>query len=425
MEVGRLLREGVDPNEVDDEGETALHQAAWRGHAHVTKVLLDRDNPLGTLLNTKDRLGQTPLHHAASTGSKAVVQQLLYKGALPNEEDLDGSKPRSLAKENFHPSTVKLLGDWESRLADNDVLPDIGNILSISPNPKRLDPALLAALSIESDTATMEAYGQASSTTPSKVTVARHGYINTYFMKTGPNIAMFRGEYESLNAIHAAVPSLCPLPIGHGRLSDSPDSLLLTEFIDIETTSNAQTGLSLAQKLAQLHTAPSPIPHGSPQPAFGFHIPTSVGRTLQDNTWSTSWADFFANNRLRLVGRIIQSTYGDTDTGLQKLLARVIDEVVPHLLRDGHLGGERGITPSLVHGDLWPGNYTRGIVGGKGGVEEVIFDPGSCCAHSEYELGIMRMFGGFSSGFFKEYHRLVPKTEPVEEYQGRLELYQL
>ena len=34
------------------------------------------------------------------------------------------------------------------------------------------------------------------------------------------------------------------------------------------------------------------------------------------------------------------------------------------------------------------------------------------------------MFGGFGSSFFKEYHSICPKTEPVEEYEDRLNLYE-
>jgi fructosamine-3-kinase len=37
----------------------------------------------------------------------------------------------------------------------------------------------------------------------------------------------------------------------------------------------------------------------------------------------------------------------------------------------------------------------------------------------------MKMFGGFGSAFFEAYHRIVPKTEPVEEYEDRLRLYEL
>ena len=64
-------------------------------------------------------------------------------------------------------------------------------------------------------------------------------------------------------------------------------------------------------------------------------------------------------------------------------------------------------------------------MGGRGGTEDITFDASCCYAHSKYELGIMRMFGGFSAGFFNEYHRLVPKTEPKDEYDDRLALYQL
>ncbi|KAH8623665.1 hypothetical protein IG631_21370 [Alternaria alternata] len=37
----------------------------------------------------------------------------------------------------------------------------------------------------------------------------------------------------------------------------------------------------------------------------------------------------------------------------------------------------------------------------------------------------MNMFGGFGGPFLKEYHKLCPKTEPVEEYEDRVKLYEL
>jgi fructosamine-3-kinase len=35
------------------------------------------------------------------------------------------------------------------------------------------------------------------------------------------------------------------------------------------------------------------------------------------------------------------------------------------------------------------------------------------------------LFGGFSAGFFQEYHSLIPKTDPKHEYDDRVELYML
>lgn len=63
----------------------------------------------------------------------------------------------------------------------------------------------------------------------------------------------------------------------------------------------------------------------------------------------------------------------------------------------------------------------------SGSEEEVIFDSSACYAHSEYELGIMNMFSGslFGRRFWAEYHELVPKTEPREEYEDRVQLYEL
>jgi hypothetical protein len=96
--------------------------------------------------------------------------------------------------------------------------------------------------------------------------------------------------------------------------------------------------------------------------------------------------------------------------------------VVPRLLGDGHLNG---VKPVIVHGDLWSGNASKGIIGGQGDVQDVIYDSSACYAHSEYELGIMNMFGGFGGSFLKEYHAIIPKTEPVQEYEDRVALYEL
>ncbi|KAI4273225.1 MAG: hypothetical protein LQ337_004785 [Flavoplaca oasis] len=419
--VRRLLEEGANLNEIDDEGETPLHQAAWRCHSVLTKLLLEH----GADTNPRDRNGQTPLHQAASGGSIAVVNMLLESGADPRVEDNDGRKPHSLAEENFHHPCAKILREKEMEVYGQEVLPDLANIPQTSHPAAKLDSAVVAFLGVDQSSASIEPYGQAGFSTPSKVSIDLNGKTSTSFMKTGPDQDMFRGEYESLAALHTAVPSLCPQPLTYGKLRDSPDYYLLTDFIDIDASPNGQTsGMSLAQKLAQLHSTPPPIPVGFAKPCFGFHLSTCVGRTLQINTWNRSWPKFFAENRLRAVWRTVESNHG-SDTELHSLLNRVISEVVPRLLGNGHLGGRKGIQPALVHGDLWSGNKARGRVGGKGGIEDVVFDPGSCYAHSEYELGIMRMFGGFSAGFFNEYHRLIPKTHPKSEYDDRLSLYEL
>lgn len=182
--------------------------------------------------------------------------------------------------------------------------------------------------------------------------------------------------------------------------------------------------MSLAAKLAKLHTTPAPIPEGYSKPMFGFPVTTCCGDTPQDNSYKESWADFYANNRLRFILRRSELSNGK-DGELHKLVEATASTVVPRLLGGDHLNSGEAITPVVVHGDLWSGNASRGSIGGDDVVQDVVYDPSACYAHSEYELGIMKMFGGFGGSFLREYHQLVPKTEPVDEYEDRVALYEL
>jgi fructosamine-3-kinase len=157
---------------------------------------------------------------------------------------------------------------------------------------------------------------------------------------------------------------------------------------------------------------------------FGFPVTTCCGDTPQDNSFKESWPDFYANNRLRFILHRSEISNGK-DAELHKLVEATASTVVPRLLGDDHLNNGQGVTPVVVHGDLWSGNASRGSIGSNGDVEDVVYDPSACYAHSEYELGIMKMFGGFSGSFLREYHQLCPKTEPVNEYEDRVALYKL
>lgn len=244
---------------------------------------------------------------------------------------------------------------------------------------------------------------------------------------------MVPGEHTSLNAIHAIVPTFCPRSYAHGTLSSSAGSFLATDFLNLSSRHTSSTsssssaspdsGLSFAAKLAKLHSQPAPVPEGYSKPMFGFPVKTCCGNTVQENGFMESWAEFYAERRLRAVMRASEKNNGP-DAELKALVERTAVEVVPRLLGAGHLGGEEGIQPVVVHGDLWSGNHGRGSIG-NGPVEEVVYDPSAVYGHSEYELGIMNMFGGFGGGVLKEYHRLVPKTEPLEEYDDRIALYEL
>ncbi|KAF1944304.1 Ketosamine-3-kinase [Clathrospora elynae] len=297
-----------------------------------------------------------------------------------------------------------------------------------------LDPALIKLLGLDPDKTKLSSAGGAgcSSASTSKIVSQRdNGTTKTFFLKTAHGKEaeiMFEGEHASLTAIHDAVPSLCPQSFGHGQCEAQPQTFfLVTDFLHFTSRSAVKSKLaqSLAAKLAKLHTTPAPTPEGYDKPMFGFPVTTCCGDTPQDNTYKESWADFYAQNRLRyIIGRAEMRIGKDKE--LHKLVENTASRVVPRLLGDDHLNNGKGITPVIVHGDLWSGNASVGVIDSyKGGPEDVIFDSSACYAHNEYELGIMRMFGGFGSSFLEEYHTLCPKMEPVEEYDDRVKLYEL
>ena len=73
--------------------------------------------------------------------------------------------------------------------------------------------------------------------------------------------------------------------------------------------------------------------------------------------------------------------------------------------------------PSLLHGDLWGGNY---LVNSQ---EKVcLIDPAVYYGHREMELAMCKLFGGFSQDFYASYEKAFPLEKESEK---RLPLYQL
>ncbi|BEJ11465.1 hypothetical protein CspHIS471_0108870 [Cutaneotrichosporon sp. HIS471] len=102
-----------------------------------------------------------------------------------------------------------------------------------------------------------------------------------------------------------------------------------------------------------------------------------------------------------LIPRVLG--YVDADVGA------LVTDAVPLLLGN--------ITPPPVpvplHGDLWPGNVAGAT----------IYDPAGYYGHGEADLGMTRMFGGFSQAFYDAYHSIHPKSQPY--YDQRIRLYEL
>ncbi len=92
-------------NSKDKIGETPLHYAAGNGHKAVAELLLANNGDV----NAKDNDGGTPLLWAAACGHKSVVELLLANKADVNAKDNGGNTPLQRAALKGHKAVVKLL----------------------------------------------------------------------------------------------------------------------------------------------------------------------------------------------------------------------------------------------------------------------------------------------------------------------------
>lgn len=219
----------------------------------------------------------------------------------------------------------------------------------------------------------------------------------TVFAKTRSDApaGWFETEATDLASLRSTRTVAVPEVLGVG---DDPPVLVL-EWIEPgrhTSWSDAQFG----QELAALHR--------SGAGCFGRGDRRSTGSRGLPNDPCGSWAEFFAERRL---------------VPLADLAARAgaLDaETIPALRRvAGHLPALLGPEepPARLHGDLWGGNRMVD----RSGTNWVI-DPACFGGHREFDLAMMRLFGGFSHEAFAAYDAAHPLAGGWEE---RVELHQL
>ena len=158
------------------------------------------------------------------------------------------------------------------------------------------------------------------------------------------------------------------------------------------------------QNLAAMHMADT----GSfvSDAKFGFDTNNFIGASFQLNTPRGSWLDFFRECRLEPQFRMAESYFDDSDV---KKILLLLDRLPELLVEPNH--------PSLLHGDLWSGNY---IVGNDG--KAWLIDPAVYVGHAEADLAMTELFGRFPVGFYDAYSAVNP-IDPG--YKDRRDLYNL
>ncbi|PKY07909.1 hypothetical protein P168DRAFT_308113 [Aspergillus campestris IBT 28561] len=280
-----------------------------------------------------------------------------------------------------------------------------------------VDPSVAAALPKGSRVVSVNRHGTSFWNYTGRIEIERaDGQLESFFIKVISNIRghnMVQGEYESMKAIHTVCPEFTPKPIAWGTYTDTPGThFFLAEYRDM--SGDMPQPEEMGSCLALLHQKGT-----CPNRKFGFHIPTYTGHLPQTNNWEDSWEVFFAKNMRQALDCEIQAKGFASE--FESLVPVLFDVVIPRLLRPLETDG-RSVKPCLVHGDLWYGNSGMD----SRTKSPVIFDACSFYAHNEYEFGQWRpACNRFGPEYLKAYHARCKISEPVEDYDGRLDLYKL
>jgi len=208
-------------------------------------------------------------------------------------------------------------------------------------------------------------------------------------------LPMFEAEAEGLQALLDSHSLQVPLPIASGIANQH--AYLAMEYVPFNDTGDvSQLGVQLAAMHQTRHTQ------------FGWQRDNTIGSTPQTNRWTNDWVTFWAEQRLGAQLKLA------AQNGAGRSLLRrgeLLQTSLPDFFRDYQPA------PSLLHGDLWSGNYAYDEQG-----RPVIFDPATYFGDRETDLAMTELFGGFPAAFYAAYNDAWPLDEG---YVVRKTLYNL
>ncbi len=179
---------------------------------------------------------------------------------------------------------------------------------------------------------------------------------------------------------------------------NSEGSFLLMEYISSKSPSPLfwhQFGV----QLADLHRVRNTH--------FGLDHSNYIGTLPQSNSYHSDLLSFIIEERYapQIKMAFNQGLLNKQDLDVTNLFFKQLTNLIPR---------EK---PSLIHGDLWSGNFMVNHLD-----HVVLIDPSVSYGPREMDIAMSLLFGGFNKGFYQSYNESYPLLSGWEE---RMEIYQL
>ena len=197
-------------------------------------------------------------------------------------------------------------------------------------------------------------------------------------VNTPGNAAFFSAEQAGLEALRKTDAIGVPKAITAGVYRDC--SFLIMEYLEAGPR-RPDYWERFGRQLAAMHKAETG--EWTPQGKYGF----TQNNFIQQFRWAEAYFD----------------SYG------RKAMQSLLDHLEDYLVEPEF--------PSLLHGDLWGGNFVTGPDGSAW-----LIDPAVYVGHAEADLAMTELFGGFAPAFYGAYKEMSPL---LPGYADRRELYNL
>jgi fructosamine-3-kinase len=196
------------------------------------------------------------------------------------------------------------------------------------------------------------------------------------------------------------VPEVLAVSDGDDSGDDGSPPRLVLSWVDEAGHGSPDGEDEFGRALARLHRAGAP--------SFGRRDRRTTGSLALPNDPCATWVEFFGERRLGVLLRIAHDRQALPDSTLAKL-ERTIERLAV-------IGGPVE-PPARLHGDLWAGNR---LIDRSG--RSWLIDPACHGGHREFDLAMMRLFGGFGPGCFAGYEAEWPMADG---WDARVPLHQL
>jgi fructosamine-3-kinase len=213
-----------------------------------------------------------------------------------------------------------------------------------------------------------------------------------FFLKRNNNapLEMFESESKGLNLLRKSGSLYVP------KVISCEKNYLLMEFVD-EGEKNNRFWEKFGRGLSEMHQKTNSF--------YGLDHDNFIGSLAQKNDFKNSWDDFFINQRI-----LPQLGFGDFSAdfllSFDKLFVK-LDSIFPKE------------PPSLLHGDLWSGNFL---------VNQscpTLIDPAVYFGFREMDIAMSKLFGGFDGYFYSSYNEQNPLSDGWEDRLDLCNLYPL